>query len=167
VLGASIPLEQRLVRVRAPEQGVFESFDRRAIEAAITHAMPGVAIQDAQWLTTYDAYYYGRGDGEPCRSPSLPVLRVKFDDAASTWLYADPARGVIARREERRTRRNRWLYHGLHSFDFPGLYTRRPLRDLLVIALGVGGVTLTLSSMPAAWERLRRHGRRIRATMRG
>ena len=29
---------------------------------------------------------------------------------------------------------NRWLYHGLHSLDFPFLYARRPLWDVVMIA---------------------------------
>jgi hypothetical protein len=128
--------------------------------------MPQVPIRDATWLTAYDAYYYGRCDEEPCRSPALPVLRVKFGDPDATWLYADPARGAIVRREVRRTRLNRWLYHGLHSLDVPGLYNRRPLSDLVVISLSLGGLVLTLSAMPSVWRRLRRHARRIRATMR-
>jgi hypothetical protein len=166
VVAAQVPLEHRLVRIDAPEGGLFDSFDREAVEAAARDAMPGVPIAESQWLASYDAYYYGRCDDEPCRAPALPVLRVKFADPRATWLYVDPTRGGIVRREDRRTRLNRWLYHGLHSLDLPGLYNRRPLWDLVVITLSVGGIVVTLSSAPSAWRRLRRHARRIRATMR-
>jgi hypothetical protein len=66
---------------------------------------------------------------------------------------------VILRKEERLTRLNRWLYHGLHSLDFPFLYYRRPLWDIIVIALSLGGLALTLVAMAPAWHRLRRHAR--------
>jgi len=89
------------------------------------------------------------------------VLRVRYDDPQRTWLYFDPHRGAIARKEERLTRLNRWLYHGLHSLDFPFLYYRRPLWDVVVILLSLGGIAVSMTSLMQGWRRLRRHGRRI------
>ena len=77
-------------------------------------------------------------------------------DPPRTWLYLDPARGAIVRKEERLSRVNRWLYHGFHSLDFPFLYWRRPLWDVVMIVLSVGGLTSALTSMLPAWRRLRR-----------
>ena len=88
-------------------------------------------------------------------------LRVRFDDAQGTWLYLDPKLGRIILREERLTRLNRWLYHGLHSLDFPFLYDRRPLWDVVIIVLSLGGIALAMSSAGNSFRRLRRHGRRI------
>ena len=119
--------------------------------------MPGTAVDDAVWLEEYDAYYYDRNGAR-----LLPVLRVRYDDPSRTWLYLDPQRGVIVRKEERLSRVNRWLYHGLHSLDFPFLYTRRPLWDVVVILLSLGGITLSVTSLTQGWRRLRRHGRRLR-----
>ena len=113
--------------------------------------MPGVAIEDQQWLTEYDAYYYDRD-----RQLSLPVLRARFLDPQRTWLYLDPRRGAIVRKEERLTRLNRWLYHGFHSLDFPFLYYRRPLWDIVVIVLSIGGIVLSVTTISAAWKRVRR-----------
>ena len=92
---------------------------------------------------------------------SLPVLRVRYGDPQHTWLYFDPRRGVIARKEERLTRLNRWLYHGFHSLDFPFLYYRRPLWDIVVITLSVGGMVLSATTLSASWRRLRRNAGRI------
>ena len=103
------------------------------------------------WLDQYDAYYYDRN-----RRLSLPVLRVRYNDPQRTWLYFDPKRGAIARKEERLTRLNRWLYHGFHSLDFPFLYYRRPLWDVVVIALSLGGLVLSATTLTASWRRLRR-----------
>ena len=129
--------------------------------AAAADAMPGVATQDAMLLRAYDAYYYDRDGTLP-----LPVLRVRYLDAVETWLYLSPARGEILRKEERLTRINRWIYHGLHSLDFPWLYRQRPLWDVVVIVLSAGGLVVSLSSAPAALRRLRRHFRRARASFR-
>ncbi len=54
--------------------------------------------------------------------------------SAQTWLYLDPFRGSIVRKEVSLTRINRWFYHGLHSLDFPFLYYRCPLWDAVVIS---------------------------------
>jgi hypothetical protein len=76
-------------------------------------------------------------------------------------LYVDAATGTVLRKEERLTRLNRWLYHGLHSFDFPFLYYRRPLWDITVIVLSAGGLGLCLAAVAPAWLRVRRHFRRL------
>ena len=143
--------DQRMVSVDHPELGAFPRFDADVIEGVAAAAMPGSAIVEASWLRRYDAYYYGRNPG-----PRLPVLRVRYDDPDDTWLYFDPYRGVIARKEERLTRLNRWLYHGLHSLDFPFLYARRPLWDVVVILLSCGGLLVSITSLSQGWRRLRR-----------
>ncbi len=130
---------------------VIDRFPDGDIEAAAGEAMPDAPIEDMAWLQEYDNYYYAR-DGHL----SLPVLRVRYADANRTWLYFDPRRGTIARKEERHSRVERWLYHGLHSFDFPWLYYRRPLWDVTVIALSVGGIVLSATTLLPGWRRLRR-----------
>jgi hypothetical protein len=89
------------------------------------------------------------------------VLRVRFRDASGTWLYLDPNRGVIVHKEEKSSRLNRWLYHGLHSLDFPFLYARRPLWDFVVIFLILGGMMSAVTAAVPAWRRLRRHAHRL------
>jgi hypothetical protein len=118
--------------------------------------MPDTRIADATWLDAYDAYYYDRQAMKP-----LPMLRVRYANPQQTWLYLDPQHGLVSLRYERRSRINRWLYHGLHSLDFPFLYDRRPLWDIVVILLSIGGLALTATTVVAAWHRLRRHARRI------
>jgi hypothetical protein len=118
--------------------------------------MPGVGIREMTWLEEYDAYYYARNGEAP-----LPVLRVLYADAQNTALYLDPSRGVIARKEERLTRLNRWLYHGFHSLDFPFLYRSRPLWDIVMILLSLGGVAVAATTLWPGWQRLVRQARRL------
>ncbi len=154
---ASQAQDQVLVPAAHPERGTFARFEDDAFDGVAAQAMPGAAILDATWLRAYDAYYYDRSGRR-----RLPVLRVRYDDAASTWLYFNPYRGTIDRKEERLTRANRWLYHGLHSLDFPFLHTRRPLWDVVVIALSLGGMLVSVTSLGQRWRRLRRHAGRRR-----
>jgi hypothetical protein len=133
-----------------------DDVDRNALTAAAREAMPGAAVEDVEWLDAYDAYYYDR-DGEL----PLPVMRARFADAQRTWLYVDPRRAEIARKEERLTRLDRWLYHGLHSLDFPFLYYKRPLWDVVLISLSLGGLMSSVTVLVPVWRRLSRRGRRL------
>jgi hypothetical protein len=128
-----------------------EPLERADLVRAVSGSVPGSSTLADEWLDEYDAYYYDR-----TRELPLPVVRVRFDDPRATWLYLDPVRGTIVRKEERLTRINRWLYHGLHSFDFPFLYHRRPLWDILVIVLSAGGLSSIVTAAVPAWRRLRR-----------
>ena len=47
---------------------------------------------------------------------------------------------------------SRWLYRGLHSLDFPWLYKYRPLWDIVVITLMLGGTALCMTSLVLTWR---------------
>ena len=149
-------LEHLAVSALEPERGTFTRFADNDVLAAARAAMPDSTVEDSVWLDDYDDYYYSRD-----RSLPLPVLRLRFADSQQTWLYVDPYRGLILRKEERLTRLNRWLYHGLHNLDFRFLYYRRPLWDIVVIVLSLGGILLSATSITQAWHRLRRHTHRL------
>jgi hypothetical protein len=126
--------------------------DSHQIDAALGAAMPAVALADLERLDDYDNYYYDRVGELP-----LPVVRARYRDAPATWLYVDPNRGTIVRKEERSSRLNRWLYHGLHSLDFPFLYRRRPLWDIVMIGLLLGGIGSAATAVVPAARRMWRH----------
>ena len=144
-----------IVSLDQPQLGLADQLPPDLVVGAAGVVMPGVAIEGMHWMDDYDAYYYDR-----TRRRSLPVLRVRYGDPQRTWLYFDPRRGVIARKEEHLSRINRWLYHGFHSFDFPFLYYRRPLWDAVVLVLSAGGLALAATTLTASWRRVRRAARR-------
>jgi len=147
--------DRGLVSLHAPQMGAVPMLDLDVLFGAAREAHPA-AIAGLDWMETYDSYYYDRS-----HRLSLPVLRVRYDDPQATWLYLDPRAGAIVRKEERLSRVNRWLYHGLHSFDFPFLQDRRPLWDVVVIALSLGGIVLSVTTLQPGYRRLRRGARRI------
>jgi hypothetical protein len=149
--------EYRMVSLSHPELGTFTEFERGRMMDIAREAMPGTAIADAAWLDTYDNYYRKNRDSEKI----LPVLRVRYDDPASTWLYFDPHHGNIALKHDRVTRARRWLYNGLHSFDFPFIYERRILRDTVMIVLCLGGLALSITTLLPMLRRLKRHAARL------
>jgi hypothetical protein len=62
-------------------------------------------------------------------------------------------------KQDRGARWNRWLYHGLHNLDFPFLYYKRPLWDIVVILLSLGGLALSATTLVPSYRRLARHVR--------
>lgn len=150
-----------IVSLDHPELGAADQLPPDLMVGAASAVMPDVPIEGMQWMDDYDAYYYDRDRRRP-----LPVLRVRYGDPQQTWLYFDPRHGTIARKEERLSRINRWLYHGFHSFDFPFLYYRRPLWDVVVLLLSAGGLALSVTTLSASWRRVKRSGRRVIASRR-
>lgn len=151
--------DHRIISARDPEQGALERLPDDLMLAAARHAMPDAEIVRATWLDAYDAYYYDRHPsfdlGLPQPAKPLPVLRVEFDDPLGTWLYLSPSHGQIVKFEAIE-RANRWGYYGLHAFDFGFLFRRRPIWDVLVLAL-VGGVcVISATTLLPAYRRLRR-----------
>jgi hypothetical protein len=152
----SVPRVHRLISAVHPEQGPFARFDNATMESVARAAMPGIAITDAMWLDRYDDYYLHRLGERP-----LPVLRIRYADSQQTLAYFDPGRGSAAQVLRPKERLDRWLYQGLHSLSFPAVYFRRPLWDFIVIALLLGGTGLGVTTLTAAWRRLRRHARTL------
>ena len=64
-------------------------------------------------------------------------------------------------RYDRMSRVDRWLYKGLHDLDLPFLVYRRPMWDITVIVLSMGGILLSLTTLLPAFRRLRRHARKL------
>ena len=108
-------------------------------------------IASATLIYAYDDYYYDRSGVLP-----LPTLRVEFADPASSWIYIDPRSSDIVRRSNRHTRLKRWLFNGLHSLDFGFWYDKRPLWDIVVVVLSLGGLA---SGLIGFWLGLNRIGR--------
>ena len=148
--------EHLIVSAVTPGRGTFRRFSDASMWDVADAAMPGVEVQDAAWLREYDAYYYDKDGNRP-----LPVLRIRYADADSTWLYLEPGLATLTK-YDRAARWNRWLYHGLHSLDFPFLYYKRPLWDIVVILLSAGGVALSATTLVPTWRRLARHARHAR-----
>ncbi len=112
--------------------------------------LPDVPIAEQQLLSEYDSYYYSRD-----RQTPLPVLRVKFNDPAQTWVYIDPEMSQVLAQVHKLNRVERWLYNGLHSFDFAFWYDS-PAWDVAMILLCLGGLASSGIGLMLGIRRLRR-----------
>ncbi|QNP49458.1 PepSY domain-containing protein [Diaphorobacter aerolatus] len=131
------------------------SIDDEALQRAAARLLPD-PVARVERLSAYDLYYYSRdahtmtgGADKP-----LPVLRVVFDDAHRTWVHIDPHTGAVLGRTDSTRRTNRWLFAMLHSWDWLPLLERRPLWDIVMIVLSLGGTVLSLTGVVIGWRRL-------------
>jgi hypothetical protein len=127
-----------------------EAFETEAVMRVVRQAA-GPALTDLRVMEEYDAYYLDRLGELP-----LPVIHARLDDAVGTRYYIDPATARVVGTYTARGWVNRWLYHGLHSLDFPWLYKHRPLWDIVVITLMLGGTALSATSLVMTWRVLAR-----------
>jgi hypothetical protein len=135
--------------------------DQTGVAAAAQRALGAATrVTSIERLTSYDAYYYARHG----REMHLPVWRVRFGDPQQSVVYLNTVTGLPVGFVDRTERKWRWARDALHDLDLPGLNARRPMWDLMLLTLMIGG---TLSALTGVWlltRRLARMLRRGRAT---
>jgi hypothetical protein len=125
-------------------------FDHPSILDALRKAARPYEITEVGLVTQYEAYYLDRHNSLP-----LPVILVKFNDPERSMYYVDPKTARIVASYNTHSRWNRWLYHGLHSMNFPWLYKYRPAWDILLLTLLGGGGSLCVTALVLAWRVVR------------
>jgi len=127
-------------------------FDSNRIFDMISNAAKPYHLIEQSMLARYDAYYLDRHGERP-----LPVLFVRLSDPRHTQLYIDQRTGrIVGTHSDESSWVTRWLYHGLHSLDFPWLYNHRPAWDIVVLGLLLGGLSLCITSIILGGSLLRR-----------
>ncbi len=133
------------------------ALDADALKAAVAK-LSSAPVARIEVLTAYDSHYYTRephtmtGGGDK----PLPIWRVVFADEAGTWAHVDPRTGALLNRSDSHRRASRWLFAMLHSWDWRPLLERRPLWDLAMVLLSLGGAALSLTGVVIGWRRLGR-----------
>jgi hypothetical protein len=129
---------------------VVPALDRQQTVEALVAGRP-YPLVETRMVEQYESYYVDRHHEKP-----LPVLFARFGDPAGSMHYIDLRTGRVVESYVKLSRLNRWLYHGLHSMDLPWLYRHRPVWDILVLNLMLGGTALSITSVIIGWRRLRR-----------
>ncbi|MFZ2313743.1 MAG: PepSY domain-containing protein [Methylobacter sp.] len=111
-------------------------------------------VESREVLTEYDNYYYPRHHQNLVEKP-LPVLLVKMADNTGTRFYLDPQDGKLLAKLDRSGRVLRWLYSGLHHWDFGWLY-QRPIWDVWMMTWVLFGLVLGTSSLVVGWRLLKK-----------
>jgi len=142
--------EKKLLRVE-PGGDASTGVSLEWAKARMAEAMGGVALAQVREVRAYENYYVSRAETLP-----LPAYYFEYADAERSMHYLDATSGKLVESYVTKSRWNRWLYHGLHSWDLPWLYANRPSWDLAVILPMLGGSALCVSSVWIAWVRVRR-----------
>jgi hypothetical protein len=107
-------------------------------------------ISERGMLQEEDAYYFSHHD-----RVSLPVYRIIANDAENTRYYLDPTSGALLGRADSTSRWHRWLFAGLHRVDFAAWLRTRPVWDIMVITLMLGGLAGSATGVYLAVRRIR------------
>jgi len=147
------PQISRIVPVRGRP---IAQFDRDRILKLVRRASQPAAVDEARVITRYDAYYLDRHGQHP-----LPAFLVRLNNAAGSMYYIDLQTARLVEAYDHRSRWNRWLYHGLHSWNLPWLYRHRPLWDILVMLLLLAGLSLSITAVILGFQLVRRTARSL------
>jgi uncharacterized iron-regulated membrane protein len=112
-------------------------------------------IETEGLLPMEDAYYF-RFQGFAERDPLvLPVYRVVLNDDERTLYYLNPSTGALLLRVDGAERGYRWLFNGLHRWDFTATLRSRPLWDVIVLVLLLGSTVGVSTGVYLAVRRIR------------
>jgi hypothetical protein len=148
------PGDTRIVPVNPVSGEPLRELDSQRIRDIVTRVTRPLGGAAVDVISQYDRYYLDRHRAAP-----LPVVRVQMNDTGGTRYYIDPKSARIVGGYSSSGFMDRWLYHGLHSMNFPWLYNYRPAWDIVVIGFMLGGTALALTSLVLAWQVL---GRKLR-----
>ena len=149
------------ILINANSGRLVTGFDQADLVTKLDNSI-AEAVTEVTLLDNYDDYYYSRGGQLP-----LPALRVKFDDPAQSWIYVDPERSQVLTLVTKSSRVERWLYNGLHSLDFAFWYNKRPLWDIGVIVLLLGGLGTSMLGLYFGLRRLKLDINTLKSKLKG
>jgi len=160
-IGRESPFNARLLPAAVDAPSCLTQVPLNSLVTASRRVGGEAAPVSIDTLNSYDSYYYDRKFQKP-----LPVVRVRLSDSKGTWLYINPKTALIQARYTERSRWERWLYNGLHSLDFPFLVYRRPLWDVVVIVLSIGGFALSITGIVLTIRYFQKSFKKRRQTLR-
>jgi hypothetical protein len=83
------------------------------------------------------------------------VYKVVLADEERTFYYLNPGTGALVQRADATNRMHRWLFGGLHRLDFTAWMRSRPLWDVIMLTLLLGGTLVTFTGCYLALRRIR------------
>lgn len=146
--------EARLT-VRAPD-GAPTQLSADALAKAATALASGSRVGRVTRLERPDEYWHDF----KLTDRKLPILRVEMLGPGSTWFHIDPSTGEVLNTLHDSDRTFRWVFNGLHKFDFYALEGIPWLRQILVWSLMLVGLAFSGTGVVIGWRRLTNPRRR-------
>ncbi len=162
---SAAPLDGKLFWIAYGADGSEMRLDAEGLPVSVTPTdLQGAAqrlardstIESQEMMMGEDAYYYDFSVAERGDAPPFPAYRVVLNDAEHTRYYLSPETGQLLRTVDANGRGSRWLFSGLHRFDFFAWLRVRPLWDIIVLALLLGGTAGTGTGVYLAYKRIKR-----------
>ena len=127
----------------------LSALDPDLVAKVVDKAFSGGSVQRWGFVSPNDIY-------TQLREGQLPekTIRVELSDPHKTWVHIDGRSGEILSIMDQSRRIYRWLFNGLHSLDVPGLADKRPLWDILMLALLLAGSAASLTSVVLGLKRI-------------
>lgn len=145
------PGKQRIARIGETAHLLGATFGADLFVDVESTLVPGARLHERKVLESFDTYYYGR---EHAPRP-LPVLRLRYDDPASTWLHVDLTTGRLLEQLDDSRRTYRFWFNALHSHDLPWMLERPALRRFWMTLLCSAGFLFSCNGIWLAGTRLR------------
>jgi hypothetical protein len=136
-------------------------FDDHTLKVSVDQAWPQSPAVSIGGIAPDDAYGHLITDPLPSST-----RRVVLGTDPVTWVHVDAQSGQILQVVDRSRRLYRWLFAGLHDFDFPVLYGHEWLRQTLALLWLSIGFLLSVTGVVIGVKRLGRSLPSTRLTLR-
>jgi hypothetical protein len=162
---ASAPFDGKLFWLAAKRDGSITRLDAQGrpapVEMADLHAAAqrlaqGSSIESQGTITGEEAYYFNFSVAEPEDRDPLPAYRVVLNDAEHTRYYLSLQTAQLVSKVDANGRGQRWLFSGLHRLDFAQWLRVRPVWDVVMLVLLLGGLAGTATGVYLALQRIKR-----------
>lgn len=153
--GADDGADRLVPLVRGVPQAPIAALPDALLVRAAAQAWAPARVSGIGGIAADDAY--GRTRSEP-----LPpgARRIQLADAGKTWVHVDAHSGAVLNQMDASRRAYRWLYTGLHTFDFPWLNRAGPLWEVLMLLALAAGLGLSASAFVLGKRRIQRSAAR-------
>jgi uncharacterized iron-regulated membrane protein len=135
--------------IRLDAEGNVAPMSQSDLAEAAKRIAGDAEVAEQSLIGEEDAYYFRQGEHFV-----LPVYRVVLKDDESTRYYVDPHNGALLQRADATARWYRWLFGGLHRIDFTAWMRARPIWDIIMLTLMLGGLALTVTGFYLAVRRI-------------
>ena len=162
---ASVPIDGKLFWLAAKSDGSVLRLDAEGnpapVDMSVLHAAAerlsrGTSIESQGTITAEEAYYFSFSVAEPNDGNPLPAYRVVLNDPEHTRYYLNPETAQLVRKVDANGRGSRWLFSGMHRLDFAQWLRTRPVWDIVMLTLLLGGLAGTGTGVYLALLRIKR-----------
>ncbi len=128
-----------------------EPYRLQQVRDRAARLFPGTSYSVSE-QTGYDNYYQKSG----MANHPLPVYQITWNNENQDRIYIYPVTGHVVLSYDKKGKIHRWLYQGLHKFNFQFLIEHEWLRKALLLVLSCGGIVVSLSGIALSVKWIKR-----------